>query len=235
MTPPNLIASLLLALAATAVIATATATATATAADGPAGPAGFADPGPKALFEQGNSAYLEGDFGRAIEAYSSIESTGRVSPPLLQNLAAAHRAACDDGAATWAERSAAALAGERWLFVEVAGVVALAGAVLWKVFGGDRVPRRGFRIAVGIALAATVAGVAGSAVSAYRFGGAIAVAPSPLLVSPFDGAEPTGSLGAGDPVAVERYHQGFALVLLPDGTHGWVPARSVRPVLPTRS
>ncbi len=188
----------------------------------------------KALFAHGNEAYISGDYQAAIDTYSAIEATGQVSPSLMGNLAAAYRAAGDEGSAAWAEQSASALAGERWVLVEAVGIVALAGAVFWRGLSRTGISRRPFRAVIAFALLAVVAGVAGTVINAKRFGGAIVVAPSPLLVSPFEGAEPTTTLTPGDPVVIERHHQGFALVHLPDGTHGWMPDGAVNQIVPTR-
>ncbi|HTQ02547.1 MAG TPA: tetratricopeptide repeat protein [Polyangiaceae bacterium] len=182
------------------------------------------------LFDLGNAYLRENQPARALLAYERARLLSPRDPAIARNLAQAEAAAgfSDDSSAVM--RAARTLTLDEWTW--------LATAAFWLAVAGTAgafVSKRGRawagRVAVTAGLVAAGAGAALVVASRVNDAGLVLEA-APVLVSPFAGAESSGSLRPGARIAIERTHDAFALVRDRAGHEGWVERAAVAPIVP---
>ena len=182
------------------------------------------------LFDLGNAYLRENEPARALLAYERARLLAPRDPAIARNLAQAEAAAGFEDHSSATARLARNLTLDDWTWL---GATAFWLAV--SATAGALVLRRG-RAWLGRAAAVcgVVAGVSlaalASASGAEHLG--LVLDPAPVLVSPFAGAESSGSLRPGAEVELERTHDAFALVRDPEGHEGWIERGAVAPIVP---
>lgn len=182
------------------------------------------------LFNLGNAYLREHQPARALLAYERARLLAPRDPAIARNLAQAEAAAGVEHHSSVAARLASPLSLDEWTWLGTAAfwlaVAATAGAFLQR---RRRSWLRPFAVAAG--LAASVSGAAIAVASRVENVGFVLEA-TPLLVSPFAGAESSSSLRPGAEVRIEHTHESFALVHDDAGHEGWIERSAVAPVVP---
>jgi tetratricopeptide (TPR) repeat protein len=182
------------------------------------------------LFDLGNAYLRENQPARALLAYERARLLAPRDSAIAGNLAQAEAAIGIEDHSSTASRFARSLTLDEWTWLGAAAFWLAASAT-----AGALVLRRGRawlgRAAVlgGVTLGAALAAVA-VASRAERIG--LVLEPVPVLVSPFAGAESSGSLRPGTEVEIERQHETFALVRDRAGREGWIERASLAQVVP---
>lgn len=182
------------------------------------------------LFDLGNAYLRDNKPARALLAYERARLLAPRDPAIARNLSQARAAVGFEDHSNVGERLARRLTLDEWTWL---GAVAFwlmagtaAGTFLWR-------DRRSWLWRAALAGAA-VSGVslAAIAVSSRALRTGLVLEAAPVLVSPFAGAESSGSLRPGAEVEIERGHDGFALVRDRTGQEGWVERGVVAPLAP---
>lgn len=182
------------------------------------------------LFNLGNAYLREHQPARALLAYERARLLAPRDPAIALNLAQAQAAAGVEDRSSPAAELVQRMSLDEWTWLGTAAfwlaAAATAGAFLQR-------RRRAWLRGVAVTGAVT-AGVSFAAVSvASRVEqAALVLEATPVLVSPFAGAESSSSLRPGAEVQIERTHQSFALVRDGAGHEGWIERSRVAPVVP---
>jgi hypothetical protein len=182
------------------------------------------------LFDLGNAYLRENQPARALLAYERARLLAPRDPAIARNLAQAEAAAGIEDHSTTAARFARSLTLDEWTWLGTTAfwlaASAAAGAVMLR---RGRAWLGRAAVVSGVVAGASLAAIA-SASGAEQTG--LVLESAPVLVSPFAGAESSGSLRPGAEVELERMHDTFTLVRDRAGHEGWIERGAVAPVVP---
>ncbi len=182
------------------------------------------------LFDLGNAYLRDKQPARALLAYERARLLAPRDPALARNLVQAEAATGFAEPSSTVTRLARSLTLDEWTRLGAAtfwlAACATVGAfVLRRGRGWLRLAAAGGAVVAGVSLAAIA-----SASRVTDTG--LVLEAAPLLVSPFAGAESSGSLRPGAEVELERTHDSFALVRDRAGHEGWIERGAVAPIVP---
>lgn len=182
------------------------------------------------LFDLGNAYLRQARPARALLAYERARLLAPRDPAIARNLEQARAAAGFEDPSSTPVRLARSLTRDEWAWLGAAAFWLAAAAA-----AGAFVLRHGRGWLRGAAAAGSVVAtlsIAALAVASRVEHTALVLEATPLLVSPFKGAESSASLRGGAEVELERTHESFALVRDRAGHEGWLERGAVAPLVP---
>ena len=181
------------------------------------------------LFDLGNAYLREGKPAEATLAYERARLLAPRDSAIATNLAEARKATGAVETRGPTGHATHVLTTTEWTW--------LASVAFWllvaSVGSAWLSPRRRpwFARAAVVAFLLTALSVGSLVVSRDDQRAAVVLRAAPVLLSPFEGAQSSFSVGAGNDVLLGRHHDTYVLLHLPDGRSGWVERSVVAPLV----